>query len=285
VRRRTYAAIFLPYALHLEDILTTSTSARIVPARRRAPIDSAAAPEPGNIAQFKTVCSTCNLRELCLPCCGLTRSEMDVADRLVFNRSRVRRGETLYRTGDRFTSLYAVRSGFFKSTALLENGRDQMTGFSMTGEVLGMDGIGPERHTCSTIALEDSEVCAIPFGRLQELAHEIPSLQRQFHRMMSREIVREHGVMLLLGSMNAEERLAMFLLNLSQRFAARGYSPSAFNVRMTREEIGSYLGLKLETVSRTFSKFQDEGLIGVQQKFIHILDSAGLERVMGRELG
>ena len=147
-----------------------------------------------------------------------------------------------------------------------------------------MDGIGPERHSCNTIALEDSEVCAIPFARLQELAHEVPSLQRQFHKMMSREIVREHGVMLLLGSMNAEERLAMFLLDLSQRFAARGYSRLEFHLRMTREEIGSYLGLKLETVSRTFSKFQEERLICVRQKFIRILDSAGLERVMGREL-
>jgi|PersoiStandDraft_1058852.scaffolds.fasta_scaffold18896_2 CRP/FNR family transcriptional regulator len=265
--------------------MTTNTSVRIIPTRRRVPIDSATAPRSGKIAQCRTMCSTCNLRELCLPCCGLTRSEMDVADRLVFNRSRVRRGESLYRTGDRFTSLYAVRNGFFKSTALLENGRNQVTGFSMTGEVLGMDGIGPERHTCNTIALEDSDVCAIPFARLQELAHEIPSLQRQFHKMMSREIVREHGVMLLLGSMNAEERLAMFLLNLSQRFAARGYSPSEFNLRMTREEIGSYLGLKLETVSRTLSKFQEEGMIGVQQKFIRVLNSAGLERVMGRELG
>jgi len=265
--------------------MTTNTSVRIIPARRRAPINSAAAPKSGKISRCRTMCSTCNLRELCLPCCGLTRSEMDVADRLVFNRSRVQRGESLYRSGDRFTSLYAVRNGFFKSTALLENGRDQVTGFSMTGEVLGMDGIGPERHTCNTIALEDSDVCAIPFAKLQELAHEIPSLQRQFHKMMSREIVREHGVMLLLGSMNAEERLAMFLLNLSQRFAARGYSPSAFNLRMTREEIGSYLGLKLETVSRTLSKFQEQGIIGVQQKFIRILNSAGLERVMGRELG
>jgi CRP/FNR family transcriptional regulator len=257
----------------------------MIHARRRAPIDSAVAPESGKIAQCRTMCSTCNLRDLCLPCCGLTRSEMNVADRLVFNRSRVRRGESLYRTGDRFTFLYAVRNGFFKSTALLENGRNQVTGFSMTGEVLGMDGIGPERHTCNTIALEDSDVCAIPFARLQELAHEIPSLQHHFHRMMSREIVREHGVMLLLGSMNAEERLAMFLLNLSQRFAARGYSPSEFNLRMTREEIGSYLGLKLETVSRIFSQFHEEGLIGVRQKLIRILDSAGLERVMGRELG
>lgn len=265
--------------------MTTNTSVRIIPAGRRAPIDSAAATAPGKIAQFRTMCSTCNLRELCLPCCGLTRSEMDVADRLVFNRSRVRRGEILYCSGDRFTSLYAVRNGFFKSTAVLENGRDQVTGFAITGEVLGLDGIAPERHTCNTIALEDSDVCAIPFARLQQLAQEIPSLQRQFHKMMSREIVREHGVMLLLGSMNAEERLAMFLLNLSQRFAARGYSPSEFNLRMTREEIGSYLGLKLETVSRTFSKFQEEGIIRVQRKFIRILDRAGLERVMGREPG
>ncbi len=265
--------------------MTTNSSVRIIPALRRAPDDAAATPKSGESAQCRTTCSTCNLRELCLPCCGLTRSEMDVADRLVFHRSRVRRGESLYRSGDRFTSLYAVRNGFFKSTALLENGRDQVTGFSMTGEVLGMDGIGPERHTCNTIALEDSDVCAIPFAGLQELAHEIPGLQRHFHKMMSREIVRENGVMLLLGSMNADERLSMFLLNLSQRLAARGYSPTEFNLRMTRGEIGSYLGLKLETVSRTFSKFQEEGLIGVQQKFIRVLDSAGLELVMGRELG
>jgi CRP/FNR family transcriptional regulator len=263
--------------------MATRTSIRIIPARRRASADSAVAPRPDTIARLKTMCSTCSLRELCLPCCGLTRSQIDVANRLVFNRSRVRRGEILYRTGDRFTSLYAVRSGFFKSTLLLENGRrDQVTGFSMTGEVMGMDGIGPERHICNAIALEDSNVCAIPFAGLQELAHEIPSLQHHFREMMSREIVREQGVMLLLGSMNAEERLAMFLLNLAKRFAARGNSPLEFNMRMTREEIGSYLGLTLETVSRTLSKFQEEGLLSVQQKFIQILDSAGLERVMGR---
>jgi len=263
--------------------MTTNSSLRII-SRRRAPIDSALGSASGRIAQCKTLCSTCKLRGLCLPCCGLNRAEMDVADRLVFNRSRVRRGECLYRAGERFTSLYAVRNGFFKSTAVLDNGRDQVTGFSMTGEVLGLDGIAPERHACNTVALEDSDVCVIPFAKLQELAHKIPSLQRHFHRMMSREIVREHGVILLLGRMNAEERVAMFLLNLSQRFAACGYSPSEFNLRMTREEIGSYLGLKLETVSRTFSKFQDEGLLGVRQKFIRILDSAGIERVMGREL-
>jgi CRP/FNR family transcriptional regulator len=263
--------------------MTTKASVRIIPARRRARTDSAVAPKPAKVAQLRSVCSTCNLRELCLPCCGLTRSEIDVANRAVFSRTVVRRSETLYRAGDRFTALYAVRNGFFKSTARLDDGRDQVIGFYMTGEVLGMDGIGPDRHTCNAIALEDSGVCAIPFASLQGLAHEIPSLQRHLHKVMSCEIVHEHGVMLLLGSMNAEERLAAFLLNLSKRFAARGYSPSEFNLRLTREEIGSYLGLKLETVSRIFSQFHHEGLIGVQQKFVRILDNTGLERVIGRE--
>jgi CRP/FNR family transcriptional regulator len=235
------------------------------------------------IAQFPTVCSSCNLRELCVPCCGLSREERDLTERLVFVRSRLRRGESLYRTGDRFTSLYAVRRGFFKSIALIEDGREQVTGFSIAGEVMGLDGIAPEQHTCNAVALEDSEVCAIPFSGLQALAHELPGLQRHFFKMMSREIVREHGVMLQLGSMNADERLSMFLLDLSRRFGARGFSATEFNMRMTREEIGSYLGLKLETVSRTFSKFQDEGLIAVQQKFVRILDVAGIEKVMGRD--
>jgi CRP/FNR family transcriptional regulator len=265
-------------------MMTSDTTVRIIPARRRPPIDTAAIPASAKIAQCKTTCSTCDLRELCVPCCGLTRSELELADRLVFNRSQVRRGETLYRAGDRFSSLYGVRNGFFKAVALLDNGRDQVTGFAMAGEVLGMDGLGPERHICGSVALEDSEVCAIPYAGLQALAQEVPSLQRHLHKMMSREIVREHGVMLQLGTMNAEERLAMFLLDLSQRFAARGYSRSEFTLRMSREEIGSYLGLKLETVSRTFSKFQEQGLVAVQQKFIRILNRVRLERVMGRGL-
>jgi CRP/FNR family transcriptional regulator len=151
----------------------------------------------------------------------------------------------------------------------------------MAGEIMGMDGIGPEAHALNAIALEDSEVCVIPYSRLRSLGDEMHELRHQFHKVMSREIVREHGVMLLLGTMRAEERLAAFLLNLSQRFAARGYSPSEFNLRMTREEIGSHLGLKLETVSRAFSRFQDDGLISVQLKDIRILDVEGLRGVMG----
>jgi CRP/FNR family transcriptional regulator len=234
-----------------------------------------------NLHQLKTVCSGCSLKELCLPM-GLSHEEIEHLDQLVYTRKRVKRGEALYRSGDAFASLYAIRAGFFKSNVLLEDGRDQVTGFFMPGEIMGLDGIGPDRHSCNATALEDGEVCVIPFARLEELSREVRNLQHQFHKVMSREIVRDQGVMMLLGSMRAEERLAAFLLNLSQRFLARGYSPAEFHLRMTREEIGSYLGLKLETVSRLFSKFQDEGLVSVQQKHIRIIDVDGLKDLLGQ---
>jgi CRP/FNR family transcriptional regulator len=234
-----------------------------------------------NLRQLKTVCSSCSLRELCLPM-GLSREEIEQLDKLVYTRRRVKRGENLYRAGDEFNSLYAIRSGFFKSNVIFEDGRDQVTGFHMPGDILGLDGIGTETHACNALALEDGEVCVNPFVRLEEVSREVRNLQHQFHKVMSREIVRDQGVMMLLGTMRAEERLAAFLINLSQRFVARGYSPSEFHLRMTREEIGSYLGLKLETVSRIFSKFQSEGLIAVQQKHIRILDTDGLRHLLAR---
>ena len=152
----------------------------------------------------------------------------------------------------------------------------------MMGELLGMDAIGSGKHLCDAIALENSDLCEIPFDELEHLSRNIPALQQHFHRIMSREIARDYGVMLLLGSMRAEERLAAFLLNLSQRFAARGYSPTRFNLRMTREEIGSYLGLKLETISRAFSHFQNEGLISVQNKSIEITNPDRLRALVGQ---
>ena len=150
----------------------------------------------------------------------------------------------------------------------------------MAGELLGFDGIGTELHTCDAIALEDSQVCVIGFDHLEALSRTCAELQHQIHKIMSREIVREHGVMLLLGSMRAEERLAAFLLNLTQRLQARGFSPTALVLRMTREEIGSYLGLKLETVSRTFSKFQDDGVLEVRQRQLRVLDEPALRQLV-----
>jgi len=257
------------------------TAAATVPVPTLRPVIAPREPAQAKVAKVSTRCSTCGLREVCLPC-GLLGQPADRVDELVYTRRRVKRGECLYRAGDKFTSLYAIRSGFFKTVHTLEDGREQVTGFQMAGEIMGMDGIGPDTHVLNALALEDSEVCVIPYSRLESLGREMHELRHQFHKVMSREIVREHGVMLLLGTMRAEERLATFLLNLSQRFAARGYSPSEFNLRMTREEIGSHLGLKLETVSRAFSRFQDEGLISVQLKDIRILNVDGLRRVMGQ---
>lgn len=231
--------------------------------------------------EIRAACSKCSLRELCLPF-GLSEAEIRQLDSVVSVRRRLHRQQHLYRTGDRFDALYAIRSGFFKTDILLEDGRNQVTGFQMTGEILGMDGISGEEHTCNAVALEDSEICVIPFSQLEKLSREIHTLQRHFHKVMSREIVRDHGVMMLLGAMRAEERLAAFLLNLSQRLATRGYSPDEFRLRMTRDEIGSYLGLKLETISRTFSRFQEDGLIAVQQKHVVILDQTGLKKLLNR---
>ena len=231
------------------------------------------------IEPFKVACSSCNLRELCLPV-GLSQPDLERLDGLVATRRTVARGDTLFRSGDAFQSLFAVRTGFFKTCVSAEDGRDQVTGFQMAGELLGLDGISNDRHSCDAVALEDSQVCVIPYEQLEDLSREFTDLQHQFHKIMSREIVRDHGVMLLLGSMRAEERLAAFLLNLTQRLRARGFSASSLVLRMTREEIGSYLGLKLETVSRTFSKFQDDGLLEVKQRQIRIVDLAGLQKLV-----
>ncbi len=243
------------------------------PLRAKVDLDSM------HMETLRSACSQCNLRELCLPV-GLAPQEMSRLDALISDRRKVRRGDHLYRADDAFEAIYAIKTGFFKTDLIAEDGRDQVTGFQMAGEILGMDGISNDRHSCNAVALEDSEVCRIPFDTLENLASEIRSLQSHFHRVMSREIVRDQGVMMLLGKMRAEERLAAFLLNLSQRFTARGFSAAEFHLRMTRDEIGSYLGMKLETVSRCFSRFQDDGLISVQQKHIRILDIPGLKKII-----
>jgi CRP/FNR family transcriptional regulator len=202
------------------------------------------------VEKILTLCSNCNLRDLCLPC-GLAEQDMNRADELVYTRRRVKRGERLYRAGDAFSSLYSVRSGFFKTVQTVGDGRDQVTGFHMGGEIMGMDGIGSEMHDCDSVSLEDSEVCVIPYARLEHLTQSVHGLQRQFHKVMSREIAQERSVMLLLGTMRAEGAPGGVP---AQPLAAlrRSRLRSRNSTRMTREEIGSYLGLKLETVSRAF---------------------------------
>lgn len=234
---------------------------------------------PPPLQAIKVACSNCNLRELCMPV-GLEEQQLKRIDEIVATRRKIKRGSTLFRNGEPFTSLFAIRTGFFKTCVATEDGRDQVTGFQMAGEIIGLDGIVHDHHTCDAVALEDAEVCVMPFDRIEELSREVAALQTHVHKIMSREIVREHGVMLLLGSMRADERLAAFLLNLVQRLHARGFSQSELILRMTREEIGSYLGLKLETVSRTFSKFVEEGIVEVKQRHVRILDTAALKRIV-----
>jgi len=201
-------------------------------------------------------------------------------ERVVYARRRIRRGESLFGVGDAFRCIYAIRTGFFKTSLVDGEGREQVTGFFMGGELLGLDGLDGGRYKDSAIALEDSDVCAMPYSLIEEIAREVPLLQRSVNLVLAREISRGHGIMLLLGSMSAEERLAAFLVNLSARLRRRGYSPSCFVLRMTRDEIGSYLGLKLETVSRLFSAFHRERLIEVKQKEVSIIDIEGLARVL-----
>jgi len=222
-------------------------------------------------------CSICDLREVCFPC-DLMLQGTGHGNPMVISDRCIKQGETLFRAGDDFHYLYTVRSGFFKTVQTLEDGREQVTGFQMSGDMLGADAIGPHFHGCTAVALEDSRVCAILYSHIDSLGDTMPELQHRLHMAMSSEIVREHSVMLLLGMMTAKERVAVFLLNLSQRLKARGYSPTEFVLRMTRRDVGSYLGLKLETVSRMISKFRDDGLVSAAQRHIRVLDLAGLKR-------
>ena len=234
---------------------------------------------PSGARSSEVCCAKCNLRETCVSGC-VPAEDLARIESIVYSRRRIRCGENLFEAGDAFKCIYAIRNGFFKTSLGDRDGREQVTGFFMAGELLGMEGLGGGRHTGSAIALEDSDVCAMPYSLIEEIGRDVPSLQRGLHAVLAREIVRDHGVMLLLGSMCAEERLAAFLVNLSRRFERRGQSGSTFTLRMRRSEIGSYLGLKLETVSRLFSAFQKSGLIDIRQKEVSLLDIGRLEEVL-----
>ena len=236
---------------------------------------SSLSPSITAVNSLRVSCSHCNLREHCVPL-GLSLRDIDRLEELISARRRIRRGEPLFR----FEAIYAIRLGFLKSSVMSSDGREQVTNFHMSGEMIGMDGIANEVHSCDVIALEDTEVCVIPYERILAACSEIEDYNIHFQKLLSREIVRQHGLMLLLGSMHAEERLAAFLLNLSQRFESRGYSRSEFVLRMTRAEIGSYLGLKLETVSRVLSRFSHDQLIAVNQKHVQIIDTEGLRAIV-----
>lgn len=231
-----------------------------------------------NVSALRASCSACSMHQLCLPM-GLGEADMSRLDDIIGRRRKVAKDSMLYRMDDPFTNLYAIRLGHFKTFQVSPGGEQQITGFQMAGELLGMDAISTDRHHCDAVALEDSEVCEIPFPRLEELFGTIPTLLHHFHRMMSQEITREQNVMLLLGNMRAEQRFAAFLVNLSARYAARGYSATTFQLRMSREEIGNYLGLTIESISRLLSRFKKQNLLRVSNREIEILQPENLKAI------
>jgi CRP/FNR family transcriptional regulator len=225
-------------------------------------------------------CQNCGFISWCLPA-DLTLREAKRFNDRIMHRRPIRRNEYLHHAGSVLTSLNVINSGFLKTSITNGGGHEQITGFSMSGELVGMDAIGATRHQCNTVALEDSHLCGIAFSDFEQLTSDIPALQQRFHRAMGAEITRDYGIMLLLGGMRAEERIAMFLLNMSKRFAARGYSGVHFRLPMTRYEIGNYLGLKLETVSRGFSHLDDIQVIAINGKDIEIKNLAQLQQRIG----
>ena len=234
-----------------------------------------------------TVCSLHGLkslngdRTLCELSDGLEPDALRQLDAITSSWVRLKRGDALYQAGDFFTALHAIRQGSCKTSVLDEDGREQVIGYHMLGDIIGADGIGTERHECEAVALEGSTVCTLLFECRERLSLSSARLQHNLHQFLSRRIRKDQVMMLLLGSMQAEERLAVFLLDLSARYRERGYSPTEFVLRLTRQEIGSYLGVKLETVSRAFSRFQEEGLLQVQGRVVKLLNLPAVRRRAG----
>ncbi|MDO8908302.1 MAG: fumarate/nitrate reduction transcriptional regulator Fnr [Pseudohongiella sp.] len=225
-------------------------------------------------------CSSCRLSDLCLPI-ALNKSEIVQLDEIIERNRPLKKGEHLYRQRDEFRSVFAVRSGSFKSYVLGADGQSRVTGFFMPGEIIGMDGIGSRVHGVSTMALEHASICEIPFSQLEKLSHQLPNLQSRFFAIMSNEIVKDQQIHTLLSSYTAEQRLASFLLSLSARYARCQLSPERFLLHMTRSDIGEYLGLTLETVSRVFSALQKKEIILVKSREIEICDMHRLKAILG----
>jgi len=197
---------------------------------------------------------------------------MDQVDKAVKRGKPLQRGQDLFETGTAFSSLYAVRSGAIKAYHIDENGDEQVIGFFLPGEILGLDAIDTQVHVSSAKALETSAVCEIPFPQIEELSHVIHNLQAHMYRLLSREIRLDQELQMLLGKKTAEERIGAFLLNLSMRYEQRRLSSTRFRLPMARTDIGNYLGLAVETVSRVFTRFQKNGLLKVEGKEVEIID-------------
>ncbi|WP_121441851.1 fumarate/nitrate reduction transcriptional regulator Fnr [Alkalispirillum mobile] len=232
------------------------------------------------LAGSKGACSDCSLFSLCLPK-GLDDEHVRRLDEILQRQRPLRRGDVLFREGDGFRAVYAVRAGALKTYTISRDGEEQVTGFHMPGEMIGLDAVSLGEHPCEARALETSSICEIPFPELEELARAIPDLQRQLLRLMSKEIFQDHEMLHALARRNAEERLAILLLNFSERFARRGLSATRFRLPMSRSDLSNYLGLAPETMSRLFRRFQEQGWLHSRGKEITLKEPASLERLAG----
>jgi CRP/FNR family transcriptional regulator, anaerobic regulatory protein len=223
-------------------------------------------------------CGSCRLSTICLPI-ALESAEIEKLDEIIQRGRPLQKGEHLYRGNDPFSSVFAVRSGTLKAYTVTDDGQEQVTGFYFPGEIVGMDGISKNKHDSTAIALETSAVCEIPFERLGELSTRLPSLQRHFFQLMSREITEDQKLITLLSKNSAEERIASLLLSISSRYARRKMSATHFRLPMSRTDIGNYLGLTVETVSRVFSRLQKLNILTADNKEIVIQDLEALRKI------
>ena len=228
-----------------------------------------------DIDHFKVSCTDCSLRELCFTH-GMNEEDMNSMDAVVEQTKPLHKSDFLYRDGDKATAIYAVRSGCVKTVTESANGDEQIVGFHLAGELLGLDGFADGVHTCNALALETSSVCELPLDQLEDLCHVMPGLQKQMRRIMGKEVSAEHKQLLLLGKMSSEERLASFLLSFSTRMQERNWKAEEFNLSMPRQDIANYLGMAVETVSRIFTRFQQNEWLRVEGREVEILDRRSL---------
>ena len=228
-------------------------------------------PAPIDLEEIKVSCQNCTLVGLCLPH-GLAIEELERLDQIVVRHKPLQPGQHLYRAGDKSHALFAVRSGALKNYCITEDGEEQVIGFTLPCELSGMDGLSGDHYSSASVVLETSSICELPYERLQSLCSELPSLHKQMMNIVGKQITEDQHLLMLLGKRTAEERLAAFLLSLSNRYHARGLSATEFNLPMSRQDIGNYLGLAIETVSRLFAQFQEKHLLEVSRRQVRILD-------------
>nr|VFJ94137.1 MAG: CRP/FNR family transcriptional regulator, anaerobic regulatory protein [Candidatus Kentron sp. LFY] len=230
-------------------------------------------------ADYQISCRNCCMANVCLPL-GLSSAELDQLIKIIARHSPISRGEYLFEAGDKHKSLYAVRSGSIKVYIPTESGEEQVHRFILPGELLGFDAIEGEKHTCAAVALETTSVCELPYRHLEKLCHSFQGLDHEIHRLFGKEIANEYDLLQLLAKKSADVRLATFLLDLSDRLKKRGFSEREFNLSMSRHDISNYLGLAVETVSRLFARFQNEGLLMVKRRNIQLTNMEKLRELL-----